>query len=603
MMTLEQIQQLFNEFHDYAQLLIAILSIVTLVSPLLKTFHFYQDAIDYVSAMLEITVERLWQFTPFANATSSSYESPESICVRTPNASRDNNIVVSGLVNTGNSCFLNSVLQALSSLPRLHCYLNETPQRQLRVTQSLHKTIRLLSKPLERRSYFKPTDVVKALSANHRVVINREQQDAQELFQLLAGAIDSENQTLAKSGLESLLSHKNSVRPAGRLSSYPLSPSISKKMTPFTGLLASRLSCMQCGYTEAIRHFTFNNIQLILPIDYTTTLDACLRQYTSIEYLKDVSCRKCSLMHTHRVLATEIAKLKKMNIPQRQKSNRLKLATLERQSREIERCLSSNRIEDEIEGIRRTVSRLSTKQVMFAKPPEILCLHLSRSAFHASGAVYKNGCRILFPEYLDLSPYITNGTLSTQPNMPISTAASNSHFQRSRSRSHYRLMSIVVHFGSHSHGHFVTFKRRIITEKCACTMCIREKQLSGNNCVTEAWDNHDGTWYRISDTKVDICSYDLVQQSNPYMLLYELLSDDEDSDDKEAEIPRKEDVQMDEVAEEEADTPLYVSATYSSEAEEALRIANSLLMEDRARRKPEAPHHSWPDEQRTLVSC
>lgn len=83
-------------------------------------------------------------------------------------------------------------------------------------------------------------DIVTALTTHHNVIINRDQQDAQEFFQLLSGAIDTECHRLftTKSGIESLLSTKTS------LSGVPSSP--------FTGLLASRLSCMQCGYTVSI---------------------------------------------------------------------------------------------------------------------------------------------------------------------------------------------------------------------------------------------------------------------------------------------------------------------------------------------------------------
>lgn len=34
---------------------------------------------------------------------------------------------------------------------------------------------------------------------------------------------------------------------------------------PFTGLAASKISCMNCGYTAPIRHHTFDNISLTVP--------------------------------------------------------------------------------------------------------------------------------------------------------------------------------------------------------------------------------------------------------------------------------------------------------------------------------------------------
>ncbi|KAI9489365.1 hypothetical protein BDB00DRAFT_737972, partial [Zychaea mexicana] len=168
----------------------------------------------------------------------------------------------------------------------------------------------------------------------------------------------------------------------------------------------------------------------------------------------------------------------------------------------------------------RAVSRMSSKQVMFAKSPKILCLHLSRSTFHPSGAVFKNSCRIMFPEFLDLAPYSTNGTLNTQPHEPISAAAgttppSEDEEQEERGggmECRYKLMGTIVHYGSHDFGHFIAYKRRLVAETCHCRQCNdRNNTLHGD----------ENTWYRISDEQVDVCSIEEVLQSNPYMLLYE----------------------------------------------------------------------------------
>ncbi|KAJ8655360.1 hypothetical protein O0I10_009049 [Lichtheimia ornata] len=581
-MTLESIQLFLNDVYAYAQLLTAIIGLLAILIPILKSYSFYYDLIDLLCGLLDATFDRLLRFDllPFflSGTITTSYDSQEGVvCVEGLNKEEDG-AITAGLVNTGNSCFLNSVLQALSSLPRLHAYLND-PQRQTQpVSQSLLKTIRLLSRPLDRRTAFRPVDIVTALTTHHNVIINRDQQDAQEFFQLLSGAIDTECHRLftSKSGMESLLSTKKSS------SGVPSSP--------FTGLLASRLSCMQCGYTEAIRHFSFNNIQLMLPHAYTTTLDECLSQFTSIEYLQDATCRRCSLISTHRHLSAEISKMKAADIHKKRKRKR-RLQTLEERCRIIERHLRSRRIENKLDEeedgqgeqwVRKTVSRLTSKQVMFAKPPKILCLHLSRSAFHSSGAVYKNGCRILFPEYLDLSAYTTNGTLSTQPNMPISSSASldtkNDTDTSIKNAAQYRLMSTIVHFGSHSYGHYVAFKRRITVDQCVCAHC--SSSTSSNEEKQECWHGNNDTWYRISDTKVDTCSFDYVQQSNPYMLLYELMDEkdpvvnelnvvgDDEDEQQEEPIPITNHVEDDDDDDEEED--------------EAIKIANALLMEDKA---------------------
>ncbi|KAI9491722.1 hypothetical protein BDB00DRAFT_766603 [Zychaea mexicana] len=561
--TLEDLQSWVAELYSCAQIFTPIAGLLAILLPILRTFACYHRFTDAVSGLVEVAWQQVaWFLTSWSSSSSSSgtfASSAATVCLDSPDPSA---LYVSGLVNTGNSCFLNSCLQALSSLPCLHTYLNDHPVAdQGPVTGSLLKTIRQLSKPLKRHASFRPRDIVASLLSKH-VIINREQQDAQELFQLIVGALDAEAAgriaAMMLGGLKFLTQFKTQQQFM-----------LQNTTTPFTGLLASRLSCM-CGYT------------------YTTTLDACLRQFTAIEYLNDAACRKCSLTNTLRTLKEQSA-LK----PNSKKKNKKTKMLLD----EIESRLKANRIEDEIAGVERTVSPLSTKQVMFAKPPKILCLHLSRSAFHASGAVYKNACQILFPEYLDLAHYTTTGTLCTQPNVPISSPADEEENGiTSSSNTQYRLMSTIVHYGSHSYGHFVAFKRRILARQCRCPNCCDDKE--GH----ESWEgSSDDAWYRISDSKVDLCTFDVVQQANPYMLLYELMEhgsqekgqgveedeSDEDKDNIDDLMVAATTSTAASASSNNADSPTdikkmpYTSYCSSQDAEEALRIANSLLMDDR----------------------
>lgn len=111
---------------------------------------------------------------------------------------------------------------------------------ELPVTRSLLKTLRILSVPSN--TAFRPIEMVSAMSSNRRV-INREQQDAQELFQLISGELDNESIVAKKrQGFRDLLS----------FSSKNVFSTKEKIDNPFTGLLANRLSCMHCGYTVSI---------------------------------------------------------------------------------------------------------------------------------------------------------------------------------------------------------------------------------------------------------------------------------------------------------------------------------------------------------------
>ncbi|CAO3591808.1 unnamed protein product [Absidia cylindrospora] len=348
---------------------------------------------------------------------------------------------------------------------------------------------------------------------------------------------------------------------------------------PLSGLLASQLSCAQCGYIGTIRHFSFNNIQLCLPNAYSATIENCLQQYTAIEYLRDATCRQCSLLTTSRVMAEQVGSLKRQaKHVQKNKEKKRQLVTqmvaLEKRRMQVEQRLRTNQIDssdddddDDDEGdddeqtstkrnnnkddsyITRTISPKSTKQVMIATPPPSLCLHMTRSAMHqSSGMIFKNTCQLLFDEFLDLTPFVANGTLhsSRSSTSPLSSFGSDSsnkskHGARPSSMYLYRLMSAVVHYGSHSYGHYIAYKRRILPSHCHCHTCSMQQQQhpplvntpgddDDHNSIgkrrhlvdtqAEIW-NKCATWYRISDSKVDTCSLDDVLSSNPYMLFYD----------------------------------------------------------------------------------
>lgn len=156
----------------------------------------------------------------------------------------------------------------------------------------------------------------------------------------------------------------------------------------------------------------------------------------------------------------------------------------------------------------------------------------------------KNTACIVFPEILDLTPFTTSGRLSLSPSVPISTpppvpprSTTPTPASYGGGRVLYRLASVVCHFGQHSYGHYVCYRRKpriakegfnrwappcmIDSPGCECELCqrfgpIREEHGEGDS-------THHGGWLRISDEKVEECGIEqvLAEGSGAFMLYYE----------------------------------------------------------------------------------
>ncbi|KAF9920733.1 hypothetical protein FBU30_009354 [Linnemannia zychae] len=529
---------------------------------------------------------------------------------------------VHGLVNTGNSCFLNSVLQALSALSALPPYLESLLDRSedlqleeddLQVTDALLDTIEALQQPLSSQKAFRPRAIVHALEASrskdskasgyHSNIMNREQQDAQELFQIISSALSSEEGTIQKiRSTRSLIDFEFLKKLVG-MEPNNLDHQVKKiESNPMIGMLASRLSCMQCGYTEAVRHFTFDNLSLSLPSVHSCNIEDCLQQYITLESLNDVVCRKCSLIATLDRVSNKLKQLetpvglqrknltrsdqlrnrgksldpdsdflsdnsissysasesesddeissqyssefeetirRRSAIPMLTKAERAaKKSKLLRQRRVLEAAIKSD-VEKTLPDIKlsKVVSRHCTKQVMLAKPPSVLCLHFIRSQYSNYGTVSKNSCHVRFPEYLDLSPFCTTGILLTRPNLPMSiseqdlermgynapgtstTSSKKNATESSKKKILYKLQSIVVHYGGHSYGHFVAYRRKpdSMISKVGPVGLGLDGAMNGSYYSGGRRED----WFKVSDETVESVSLENVLGSNPYMCLYE----------------------------------------------------------------------------------
>lgn len=104
---------------------------------------------------------------------------------------------------------------------------------------------------------------------------SREHQDAQELFILLSERVKEEADCVEREGRGGVVGLRGLGLGLGLGASatsnkhsntqFPPIPRPTNLKNPFEGLTANRRSCVQCGYTEAVMHFSFSCWSLSLP--------------------------------------------------------------------------------------------------------------------------------------------------------------------------------------------------------------------------------------------------------------------------------------------------------------------------------------------------
>lgn len=224
-----------------------------------------------------------------------------------------------------------------------------------------------LNTPKRSRHALRPTSIISALSQptvgkRTKLFSSREHQDAHELFQLVsecvkreAVAVDQESQR--DRGLGNLSRADREDAEVGT--------------SVFDGLTANRRSCVECGYTEAVMHFSFDNWMLSLPrMTGMCTLQDCLADYIRLELLTDCICRKCSMVATLQRLQQEAEKATEAvnHDPNASQSKKKRARDARRLEAKVKAALEEGRIEEDIKSVKieRIFSR-ATKQAMIAR--------------------------------------------------------------------------------------------------------------------------------------------------------------------------------------------------------------------------------------------
>ena len=448
-----------------------------------------------------------------------------------------------GLGNWDNSCYQNSVIQALSSLPSLSIFLDAAVSISVDKSKSTREALKgimaKLNDPSNMGKHFWIPEELKNMSTY-------QQQDAQEYFSKLVDEIENEMSRIAKhkqskAGLSSLgglrinppyLPHKGKAEDIrstnesfrarfSKLNQLPNELASVLLKNPLEGLLAQRVGCLQCGFVEGLSLIPFNCLTVPLGRQWMYDVRTCLDDYTTLEHIKGVECTKCTLLMNRRQLERLLPdnrdrKLAPLLTESQQRLCRDKFVA-------VNEALHADDFSDHTLlkkcniPSKTRVSTTKTRQAVIARTPESLIIHINRSMFdESSGLQCKNFADVRFPQRLDLAPWSLGSRTSNDARSPKmedwsldpskSMLPSETDELNSEAELMYDLQAIITHYGRHESGHYICYRKH------------RARSQTGG--VLKAEDAK--SWWRLSDEEVlEVSEETVLAQGGVFMLFYE----------------------------------------------------------------------------------
>ncbi|CAN8328729.1 unnamed protein product [Cochlearia groenlandica] len=440
--------------------------------------------------------------------------------------------LVPGLLNLGNNCFLNVILQALASCKDFQNFLQWAIEEDARETVSGgqeedHQHFPLtfaLSTLLQglclllvqtwfmfmnfqsfcywldlcivgsRPSVCSPRNVMLALSHYVRDFNLTSQQDAAEALLHLLSSLQEEIVLCYRPSKITTLSDiifSRNLRMLAPIEGFQELKRWHQHLRgPFDGILASTLMCRICSSQISLEFQFFHTLPLS-PLLHSgnsnimigTTLENCLKKFLEAEKVENYFCQRCwhgaALKYSSAIGAaeTDIDKVKSCG-----KDEQCDCKTC---LPYLERMPWSN-----------SYSHI-LKQLTIARFPKLMCIQLQRASLNMFGESIKISGHVAFPLVLDMSLF-----------SPSSIGFNTEKIQEAtREQGKYRLVTVVEHFGGTGSGHYTVYR--------SVRVASQEEE--------EEEDSEELRWFSISDSQVSRVTESDVLGAEVSLLFYERL--------------------------------------------------------------------------------
>ncbi|KAF1815238.1 cysteine proteinase, partial [Eremomyces bilateralis CBS 781.70] len=438
-----------------------------------------------------------------------------------------------GLGNWDNSCYQNCIIQGLASLHSLKDFLSAPSMNFHRLEEnstihSLQETLLKLTDPANGGRQLWLPGKLKSMSS-------WQQQDAQEYFSKIMEQMDQEARkaTTINSLLLGLkdIPDSNETLPDAETASHLQSLRLHN---PLEGMLAQRVGCINCGYSEGLSLIPFNCLTVALGRSHLYDIRDCLDEYTKLEPIEGVQCAKCSVQH-HLEGCMRMATEKKdgSSLDTFHQAVQTRVNTLRAALNDED--FSDDTLTKKCKIPKRQwVSSTKTRQAVIARPPQCLAFHVNRSVFdEMTGTQWKNYAAVQFPLFLDLDEWGLGSKVVSKPmqeppsetpniipgeeawimNPNVTMLPNGGDQSSSEPHWRYRLRAVITHYGRHENGHYICFRKH---------SGGLGSDSDGDTPTQENAEASKDSWWQLSDEDVvEVSEDNVLSQGGVFMLFYE----------------------------------------------------------------------------------